>query len=153
MVTNSATLNLFSQRFNLALIAWIAMFFSILIWQLTDLRAGELGDSSNYYRIILVLFSAAAAGVVLLRNGARFHQVLSGPLLLLFCYGLVAMVSSAYVPEYAFYSMWKGFEIVVDVLVIAAVLSYAGPLSCARSAYRMLPLLNGVLVLVYIVEG
>lgn len=140
-------------RLNLGLIAWVAMFFSILMWTQADLRSGELGDKTNYYRIVLVLFAAGVSVWVLLRNGARIRKAFPGPLLLLLLYGVVAMTSSLYVPTYAFYSMWKGFEIVVDVFVVAAILSYAQPQNSARTAYRLLPILNGVLVVVYLLEA
>lgn len=140
-------------RLNLGHIAWIAMFFSILIWTQSQQPAGELGDSKNYYRIVLVLFAASASLWTLLRNASRMHQASPLPLLLLLFYGLVAMVSSIYVPSYAFYSMWKGFEVVVDVLCIAAILSYRDPQQAARTAYRLLPLLNGILVVVYLIEA
>jgi O-antigen ligase len=150
---NTSQLLSLRNRGNLGLLAWVAMFMSILIWTQSDLRTGELGDSTNYYRIVLVLFAAAAAVYVLLRNGARVQQAFPGPLLLLLFYGLVAMVSSIYVPTYAFYSMWKSFEILVDVFVIAAILSYVNPQDAARTAYRILPILNGILVVVYLVEA
>jgi hypothetical protein len=86
-------------------------------------------------------------------HGARLQQAFPAPLLLLLFYALVAMVSSLYVPAYAFYSMWKGFEILVDVLVIAAILSYSQPQDRARAAYRLLPFLYGILVVVFLVEA
>src|SRR5690242_16316060 len=129
------------------------MFFSILIWVRSDLREGELGDSTNYYRIVLVLFAAGASVWTLLRNGGRLQQAFPAPLLLLLVYALVAMISSAYVPAYAFYSMWKGFEILVDVLVMAAIMSYPNAQDSARLAYRLLPALNGILVIVYLIEA
>jgi O-antigen ligase len=49
--------------------------------------------------------------------------------------------------------MWKGFEILVDVLVIAAILSYSQPQDRARAAYRLLPFLYGILVVVFLVEA
>ncbi len=150
---NPSQLLSFSNRLNLGLVAWVAMFFSILVWTQSDLRAGELGDSQNYYRIVLVLFAAGASGWALLRNGSRLQQAFSGPLLLLLFYSLVAMVSSLYVPAYAFYTMWKGFEVLIDVLVIAAILSYPDSQDVARTAYRLLPVLNGVLVVVYLLEA
>ena len=129
------------------------MFFSILIWSQSNLRAGELGDSTNYYRIVLVLFAAAASIATLISNYQRLRDVFSGPLVLLLIYALVALLSSAYVPEHAFYSMWKSAEILVDVLVIAAILSYDFPQNTARSAYLTLPILFGVLVVVYLIEA
>jgi O-antigen ligase len=142
-----------TNRLNLGIIAWIAMFFSILIWKQTNLPSGELGDSTNYTRIVAVMFAAAASVWVLLHNAARLRYAFSGPLLLLLFYALVAMVSSAYVPAYAFYSMWKGFEVLVDVLVIAAILSYPAALSSARTAYRVLPFLDAILVVVFLIEA
>ena len=143
----------FSNRLNLGLAAWIAMFFSILIWTQSDLRPGELGDTKNYYRIILVLFAAGASVWTLLRNGNRLQEAFPAPLLLLLIYAVIAMVSSSYVPTHAFYAMWKGFEVLVDILVLAAILSYSDSQDSARMAYRLLPILNGVLVVVYLVEA
>jgi exopolysaccharide production protein ExoQ len=140
-------------RVNLGLLAWLAMYFSILIWTRSDAPDSQIGDSTNYYRILLVLFAGGASVWVLLRNGARIRQAFPGPLLLLFFYGIVAMISSLYVPSYAFYAMWKGCEVTVDVLCVAALLSYASSQDNARTAYRMLPFLNGILVLVYLVEA
>src|SRR5215212_8435822 len=138
---------------NAGLIAWIAMYFSILIWKQANLSSGEIGDSSNYTRIVAVLFAGGVSVWVLLRNGARLRNAFPGPLLLLLLYALVAMVSSAYVPSYAFYSMWKGFEVLVDVLVMAAILSYSAATDAARTAYRVLPILNGILVVVFLIEA
>jgi len=152
-VVSSQRILSLKTRLNLGLVAWVAMFFSILIWSLSDMRAGELGDSTNYYCIVLVLFAAGVAVWVLLRNGTRIQQAFPGPLLLLLCYGVVAMVSSLYVSAHAFYSMWKGLEVVIDVLVIAAILSYPQAQNSARTAYRILPVLNGVLVIVFLTEA
>jgi O-antigen ligase len=142
-----------TNRLNLGMIAWIAMFFSILIWKQSNLPNGELGDSTNYTRIVSVLFAAGTSIWVLLHNAARLRYAFSGPLLLLLFYSLVAMVSSTYVPAYAFYSMWKGFEVLVDVLVMAAILSYPAALGSARTAYRVLPFLNGILIVVFLIEA
>jgi O-antigen ligase len=143
----------FDNPATLGMAAWLAMFFSILIWSQSNLRAGELGDSTNYYRIVLVLFAAAGSIVTLVTNYQRLRDVFSGPLMLLLIYALVALLSSAYVPEHAFYSMWKSAEILVDILVIAAIMSYDFPQNSARSAYLMLPILYGALVIVYLVEA
>src|SRR5581483_3589576 len=142
-----------ANRPNLALVAWLAMFFSILIWTMPDATNQELGNSKNYYRMLLVVFAAAAAVWTLLRNGSRLQQAFPVPILMLMFYGAVATFSSVYIPEHAFYSMWKGLEVVVDVLCIAAILSYREPQQNARVAYRMLPFLYGVLVIVYLVEA
>jgi O-antigen ligase len=152
-VAHFKQLLVFDNRINLGLLAWIAVFFSILMWTRSELRAGELGDTKNYYRIVLVLAAAGAALWTLMRNGERLSRAFPGPLGLLLVYGLVAMTSSLYIPAYAFYSMWKGFEIVVDVLVMAAVLSYPQPLNCARTAYRLMAFFYGVLVIVYLLEA
>ena len=141
------------NRINLGLAAWFAMFCSILIWNQSSLRVGELGDSNNYYRIVLVLFAAVAAGTALVSNFRRWPQAFPAPLLLLFVYALVALFSSVFVPTHAFYSMWKSFEILVDVLVIAALLSNENPQNTARAAYRMLVVLYGLLIVIYLLEA
>jgi O-antigen ligase len=144
-----------ANRLNLALVAWVAMFFSILIWTQPPegSSAQQLGDSSNYYRIVLILFAGAASVWTLLRNSPRLLQAFPAPILLLLFYAVVAMFSSAYVPQYAFYSMWKGFEVAVDVLCMAAILSYPQPQQSARIAYRVLASLYGLLVIVYLAEA
>ena len=153
LVNTSSVLISVDHRATLGMAAWLAMFFSILIWSQSNLRAGELGDSTNYYRIVLVLFAAIASIATLISNYQRLRDVFSGPLALLLVYALVALLSSAYVPEHAFYSMWKSAEILVDVLVIAAIMSYDLPQHTARWAYLILPILYGVLVVVYLLEA
>jgi O-antigen ligase len=139
---------------NLALAAWLAMFCSILIWSGSVESAGPvIGNSQNYYRIVLVLSAAGACALILMQDPKTWFRAFPGPLILLLIYGLAAMVSSAYIPEYAFYSLWKSFEILVDVLTIAAILSYADNLNAARTAYRVLLTLNGLLVITYLIEG
>src|SRR5205085_11518298 len=89
----------------------------------------------------------------LLPNSALVRQAFPGPLVLLLFCTLASMVSSLYIAAYAFYSMWKGFEVLVDVLTIAAILSYSTPQTPARAAYRMLLVLYGVLIIVYLIEA
>lgn len=152
-IADSNSLVSLDNRINLGLAAWFAMFCSILIWNQSSLREGELGDSNNYYRIVLVLFAAVASAIALVSNYRRWSQAFPAPLLLLLVYGLVALCSSVFVPTHAFYSMWKSFEILVDVLVIAAVLSYQNPQNIARAAYRMLVGLYGLLIVIYLLEA
>jgi O-antigen ligase len=89
----------------------------------------------------------------LLRNTPRFVQAFSGPLLLLFAFGITAIVSSLYIPTFSLYSMWKGLEILVDVIVVAALLSYAKPAHDAWTAYRVSLVLATILLIVYAVEA
>jgi O-antigen ligase len=150
---DSGTVISLDNRVNLGLAAWLAMFCSILIWNQSNLRVGELGDSNNYYRILLVLFAAVASAIALVSNYRRWSQAFPAPLLLLLVYGLVALCSSVFIPSHAFYSMWKSFEILVDVLVIAALLSYQNQQNVARAAYRMLAFLYGLLIVIYLLEA
>jgi O-antigen ligase len=140
-------------RFSAAHLAWTAMFCSIFIWGLGDVRSGTLGNTGNWYRIVLVAFAGIAGLYALLRNTKRLTQAFSGPLVLLLLYGLFAVISSAYIPAYAFYSMWKGFEVVIDVIAVAAVLSYAEVQGSARMAYTIVVTLFGTLMAVYWVEA
>jgi O-antigen ligase len=140
-------------RFNAAHLAWTAMFCSIFIWGLGEVRPGTLGNTGNWYRIILVVFAGFAGLYALLRNTNRLTQAFPVPLLLFLLYGLFAMISSAYIPAYSFYSMWKGFEVVIDVIVIAAILSYAAAQGSAWMAYRIIVILFGTLIAVYWIEA
>ena len=134
-------------------LAWIAMFCSILSWRVGEVRPPALGDVGNSYRIMLVLLAAAAALFGLLRNANRLSQAFPSPLILLGCYAVLGMISSLYIPAHSFYSMWKGFEVMVDVMAIAAVLSSAQPQDSARIAYKIIVTLFGVLMVLYLVEA
>jgi O-antigen ligase len=140
-------------RFNAAHVAWAAMFCSILIWGFRDARAAGLGDTGNWYRIALVLFAGILGMYAVLRNTSRLARGFDGPLLLFLLYGLLAMISSAYIPTYSLYSMWKGLEVVIDVIVIAAVITYPEPIASARLAYKILIALFGMLLLTYSIEA
>lgn len=134
-------------------LAWLAMFCSILIWGTGELRPGALGNTGNWYRITLVLFAAAVTAFGLLQNASRLSQGFRGPVVLLLGYGVLGMVSALYIPNYSFYSMWKASELVIDVLVIAVVLSHPRPQASARIAYNTVLTLFAVLMVVYWVEA
>ncbi len=63
------------------------------------------------------------------------------------------MISSVYIPDFALYSMWKALEVVIDVIIVAAVLSYSRPMASAQLAYRIFLLLYGALLLTYSIEA
>jgi len=139
--------------FNLGVTVWLAMLASILIWNIGEVRPGTIGNTGNYYRISLVAFSAVAGLMALLRNGDRISQAFTGPLVLLGIYGAYAMVSALYVPEYALYSMWKALEVLIDVVAIGAILSYANSYNAAITTYRVIIALYVFLILLYWIEA
>ncbi len=146
---------LLSERWiiSFALIAWFAAFNSILIWDTGISRMGPPeGNTQNFYRIFLVLFAGAASGYLLARDPRRWVDAFPGPLVLLVIYAVTALLSSAYIPTYAMYSLWKSFEILVDVLVMAAILSYANNQEGARTTYRILIAIDMLLVMAYVAE-
>ena len=140
-------------RFGAGHVAWLAMACSILIWGTTELRAGQLANTGNWYRITLVLFAAAMCAFGLLRNAGRLSRAFAGPLVLFLAYGVIGMVSALYIPRYSLYSMWKASEFVIDVLAIAIVMSSVQPKSSVRLAYNIMIGLFGTLVFVYWVEA
>jgi len=140
-------------RFTSAHLAWTAMAFSILIWGFGDLQSKTLGNTGNWYRIVLVLFGAGTAVLALVANLERLSRALTGPVVLLSLYALFAMISSLYIPEYSFYSMWKGLEVAVDVVILMALLSQRQPQASAILAYRIIVALFAVLIAVYWVEA
>lgn len=139
--------------FNLGVTVWVAMLASILIWNIGEVQAGTIGNTGNYYRISLVIFSAVAGLVALLRNGDRISQAFTGPLVLFGIYGAYAMVSALYLPEYSLYSMWKALEVIIDVVAIGAILSYANSFNVAITAYRVIIVFFGFLILLYWAEA
>lgn len=138
---------------NLGIAVWAAMFCSILIWNIGEVRQGTLGNTGNYYRILLVAFSTVVGPLVLLRNGARLSQAFSGPLALLAIYAVVAMASALYLSEYAFYSMWKSMEVFVDVMAAGAILSYTRAHNVAVTSYRIIVALFALLIILYWIEA
>jgi O-antigen ligase len=142
-----------SKGMNLAQFAWAAMFCSFLIWGIGEVAQGTLGNYKNWYRILLVLIAAGASTLVLLRQSSRIQNAMSLPLLLFLAYGTVALISSLYVPMNSFYSMWKAFEVIVDVLLIAAILSYRNQHDFSLTPYRIIVTLFFVLIATYCVEA
>ncbi len=140
-------------RFGAAHLAWLAMYLSILIWSSGEVRPGMLGNTGNWYRIALVLAAGAAGTFALISNASRLSQAFSGPIVLLLCYGLFAMVSSLYIPEHSFYSMWKGLEVVIDVLAMAAIMACPRPLDAVRLAYRIMLILFTITMATFWMEA
>lgn len=140
-------------KMNLAHLAWVTMFCSIFIWGFGEVSQGSLGNTGNWYRMILVPFSGVVAVLVLMKNASRISQAFPVPLFLFLVFGLVAVASSVQIPTYAFYSMWKGLEVVIDVLLIGAILTYPKPLDSARLAYRIILIIFGILLVVFWVEA
>lgn len=139
----------------LPLLAFLGSMMSIMIWNVNASRAGGApeGDSSNYYRILLILGAASCSAFILLRDPKRWGDAFPGPLLALLAYGILAMISSAFIPEYAFYALWKSFEIVVDCLIIASLLSFHPTFATARAPYRMVITIDAILVVTYLLEA
>lgn len=127
-------------RFSRDYLPWMAMLLSIIIWyQPTAMDASGLGNTSNVYRMFMVIAAGIAAPLLLFRNLQRLRPVLIAPVLLIFIYGTIAFLSSLLVPTNSFYTMWKSLEILVDVLAIAVILSSsARPHESAILAYRLL---------------
>jgi len=134
-------------------VAWLAMFCSILIWGIGEVKRGELGNTGNWYRITLVLFAGAVTAFGLLKNASRLSRGFCAPVVLLLGYGVLGMVSALYIPRYSLYSMWKASEFVIDVLAIAIVMSNPRPQASARIAYNTILVAFGVLMVVYWVEA
>lgn len=134
-------------------LAWAAMFCSILIWGFGEVRAGTIGNTGNWYRMILVVGAALLGTHSLFNNGARIWQAINWPISLLFVYATVAIISSIFVPDYAFYSMWKGLEVLVDVIIAMAILSSAKPHESGWTCYRIYIWLSIALLAIWWIEA
>lgn len=132
-----------------ALRPWLLMIFSIVIWYKfgSSTHGGSLGNTSNVYRMLLVVVSGVLALSLCLKNSSNVGRSTSLPLALILVYGITAFFSSLIVPTNAFYTMWKSMEIIIDAMamigLIAATRSVSGPLT----AYRWLMIYNGVMLL------
>ena len=142
-----------SSPITLAHIAWIAMFCGIMLWGFGGVKSGELGNTGNWYRMGLVFFAGIAGTAAFMRTGARIFKQPSGPLILLFTYGSVALFSSMLVPAHAFYVMWKGLEILICVIIIAAILGHGDARSSAYRAYTIIITIFSLMLLAYWIEG
>lgn len=129
------------------------MFCSILIWSISSTSTNTLGNTDNWYRIVLVIFSSFAGLWVLMRNARNYHDVVTIPLFLLLLYGLVALISSIYIPEHSFYSMWKALEIIIDVFLAVSIISYVRQNESAWLAYRLIIYIFCIMLLVYWIEA
>ncbi len=134
--------------------AWVAMIFSIIIWFKfgTTSSSGELGNTSNYYRIILVLFAGVFAAHNILKNSHRIKKALILPIILLLLYGFVALLSSLLVPKNSFYTMWKSIEIIIDVMAIIGIIAYTQSINGPLNAFKWLMAYN-TMMLAFIVGG
>ena len=143
-----------SLQLNAVYFSWIAMIFSIVIWFGFDsgLKAGELGNTRNFYRIILVSIGGILALHHLLKNTRRVRTAMIPPLIFLFLYGLVALFSSVLLPTNSFYSMWKSIEIIIDVMAIIGIIAYTQSVNGPIAAYNWLMTYN-TMMLIFIIAG
>jgi O-antigen ligase len=143
-----------SNLLNFGLLALVAMYLSTLLWSIAgDARPPPMGNDRNFYRMALVMSAGIVASFALLRNPKLWPQAFPAPLLMLLFYGLLAMISSSFIPEYAFYSLWKSLEIVVVVLAAAAILSHGSSREGTLAPYHAILVLFALLVVAFAVEA
>jgi O-antigen ligase len=140
-------------KINLAHIAWILIFSSILMWGLGESRAGSLANTGNWYRMFLVPFATFLGFFALFKYGAKLSQAFPLAIVLLLLYGIIAISSSLYVPVHAFYTMWKGIEVVVVVMIAAAILSYSRQFDSALLAYKTIIFMFWALMILFWIEA
>ena len=139
--------------FNLAIVGWMSMFLSILIFSDQHISSRGLGNTGNYYRILLVIFSALAGLFCVFNNSHRLHKAFSVPVVLFLFYGAYSTITGLYIPEHSLYSMWKGGEVFVVCLLIVGVLSDRRPVESTATAYNVLVSMFAALLIVYLVEA
>jgi len=141
------------QRINkYALFAWLAMFSNILNWRLRDIVAGAGFDFWDFYRIGLALLAALIAMSEILKNSEKVTRVISAPLVLLFVYGFVALISSQLVTSgVSFYSMWKAIEVLT--VTTAALGLLVNNNTTIDKAYEYIVKILMVMLLAYVVEA
>jgi O-antigen ligase len=139
---HSENMVLISEKsgFKVSHLAWICMFASILIWSgiSGSVEKSSLGNTGNWYRITLVLISGMLAAWALLRNGSASFVNTPISIWLLCIYGFIALTSSQFIPEHAFYVMWKSTEIIIDVFIIISILGEGKSIDALWKAYQIL---------------
>ncbi|MDH5570722.1 MAG: hypothetical protein OEY89_03090, partial [Gammaproteobacteria bacterium] len=151
---NSETASI-TTKISLAHIAWITMFLSILIWNVStsQTQSNTLGNTGNVYRIFLVLFSLAAGSYALMTNSGNLSKRLTFPIILLLIYAIVAFASSLLVPANSFYTMWKSMEIIIDLIIITAILCLKYPYENVLLAYKIIIVILVSLLLIFTIEA
>lgn len=118
---------------------WIAMILSTFIWfKFTAVNPGTIGNTSNIYRIVLVVFAGIYVLNLLMKQSSNVGKAVYFPIALLLLYGFIAFFSSLMVPAQAFYTMWKSIEIIVDVFAIIAIMAAINTPLSAMNAYRFI---------------
>jgi len=145
-------------KYSVAHLAWFTMFISILLWNVNTSTSSvsqstALGNTGNFYRIFLVMFSLAVGAYALMKNSGNLSKRLSLPIILFIVYAVVAFLSSLLVPVNSFYTMWKSMEIMVDLMILLAILCHATPYENILKTYKLIILLLIILLAIFTIEA
>lgn len=123
--------------------AWLLLYFNLLILFPRSGQTVTSIDPQSTFRILMVIIASALAVLSLSRNTNTIRLFVKLPLLAFVIYAIVALFSSTYA-SVPLYSMWKGLEIVVGVLVIAVIMGNNNQYASCNKAYNLTLLLIGL---------
>lgn len=132
-----------SLRFRAEHFAWLLLYLNLLILFPRSGDSVTSLDPQSLFRIFMVIIAGALAALSFGRNSNAIRLLVKLPLFAFFIFAVIALLSSTYA-SVSLYSMWKGLEIVVDVIVIAVIIGNKKQYASAYKAYNLTLLLIGL---------
>lgn len=131
------------MAFNAKHFSWLLLYLNLLMFFPRSGFSVTSLDPQSTFRILMVVLAGTIALPSLLKNTNSLRTLLKLPLLTFFLFAIVALFSSTYA-SVSFYSMWKGLEIFVDVLVIATIIGSHRSYASVDKVYNLTLLLIGL---------
>ncbi|MCA9473353.1 MAG: O-antigen ligase family protein [Nitrospirales bacterium] len=123
--------------------AWLLLYLNLLMLFPRSGQSVTSLDPQSAFRILMVMLAGTIAILSLPGNGMAIRALVKLPLATFFFFAIIALFSSTFASLY-FYSMWKGLEILADVLVIAVIIGHQRPFASIRKTYNLTLLLIGL---------
>lgn len=126
----------------------VSLFCSVFIWRIrSNIQLVENPiDKAAIPRLALVLIPAIIALSVLMSSKRAIWHLSHGLICAMALYGVIAIFSALY-SSYPGYSLWKAFELLVDIFIIAILLSYRDTFENMRKLYNLTLFLLSLLLL------
>ena len=128
-------------------IGLLLMLMAILLWPFVGGDASQLGNSGNYYRIVLVGVSGVISLITVFSIPQTAVRLISLSLWMFVIYGFVAVLSTFLVPQAAFYALWKASEVIIATFLVMGVLSSSYPEESMLRAYHIVIMFLSVLLI------
>ncbi|MBN1545806.1 MAG: O-antigen ligase family protein [Syntrophaceae bacterium] len=132
-------------------VAWILSFLSLFSIMMKSGQGIVVMSAANAFRIGTLSLACAIAVFFILFRRRGFVRLTTGPTLLLLIYAAIGIISGVYATE-PFYALWKAMEVLTDVLILGAVLSYEDSRRSANGLY-VVALITFIVLLFSVLAG